>query len=85
MNVSVAPASAYCREPVDLPREHDEKSITEAKERLARLVPAKTSLDREARRKLLQAARVSGAAKTNARPSATSSHNFLYDENGLPK
>ncbi len=61
------------------------KSITEAKGRLARLVPAKTSLDRKARRKLLQAVRASGAAKTSARPSATGSQDFLYDENGLPK
>lgn len=61
------------------------KSIPEAEGRLVRLVPAKTSLDREARRKLLQAARVSGAAKAGAGPDAARSHNFLYDENGLPK
>ena len=47
--------------------------------------PAKTALIGKARRKLLQRSAFPGASKASAGPDAARSHDFLYDENGLPK
>jgi hypothetical protein len=42
-------------------------------------------LDRKRRGALLDAVRVSGAAKARKGPSAARSQDFLYDKDGLPK
>jgi hypothetical protein len=42
-------------------------------------------LDRKRRGALLDAVRVSGAAKARKSPSAARSQDFLYDKDGLPK
>jgi hypothetical protein len=44
----------------------------------------KAALDRSSRKALLEAVRVSGAAKAKAGPRAAPSQDFLYSNDGLP-
>ena len=45
----------------------------------------KPRLDAKGRKELLDAARTSGSAKAGPGPDAARSHDFLYEENGLPR
>ena len=44
----------------------------------------KARLDVKGRRELLEAVRASGSANATPGPEAARSHDFLYDESGLP-
>ena len=48
-------------------------------------IPVQIDPDREARRRVMEAARASGTLRTTPGPNASQSQDFLYDENGLPK
>lgn len=85
MKISVTEAKGQLTELVRRAEAGEEIILTRHDQPAARLVPAKAALDRKARRKLLQAVRASGASKASAGPDAARSHDFLYDENGLPK
>ncbi|MBM3551576.1 MAG: type II toxin-antitoxin system prevent-host-death family antitoxin [Alphaproteobacteria bacterium] len=84
MKISVTEAKAQLTELVRRAEAGEEIILTRHDQPAARLVPATAALDRKARRKLLEAVRVSGASKAAAGPDAARSHDFLYDERGLP-
>lgn len=85
MKISVTEAKGQLTELVRRAEAGEEIILTRHGQPAARLAPAKASLDRRARRKLLQAVRASGASKATVGANAARSHDFLYDENGLPK
>lgn len=85
VKISVTEAKGQLTELVRRAEAGEEIILTRHGQPAARLAPAKGALDRRARRKLLQAVRTSGAAKATAGADAARSHDFLYDENGLPK
>ena len=59
--------------------------LTRDGQEVVRLVSVKAVLQPEARRMLLDAVRMSGAAKATAGPDAARSQDFLYGEEGLPE
>jgi prevent-host-death family protein len=83
MKISVTEAKGQLTELVRRAEAGEEIILTRHGQPAARLVE-KAVLDRKARRKLLQAVRVSGASKASEGPDAARSHDFLYDKNGLP-
>lgn len=85
MQISVTDAKGQLTELVRRAEAGDEVVLTRHGQPTVRLVPVKTAGDREARRKILEAARRSGSAKASAGVSAARSQDFLYDEDGLPK
>lgn len=85
MQISVTDAKAQLTELVRRAEEGDEIILTRHGHPAVRLVPVKASLDRQARRTVLEAARVSGAAKAKRGPDAARSQDFLYGNNGLPQ
>jgi prevent-host-death family protein len=84
LKISVTEAKGHLAELVRRAESGEEIILTRHGQPAARLVPEKAVLDRKARRKLLQAVRVSGASKASEGPDAARSHDFLYDKNGLP-
>jgi prevent-host-death family protein len=85
MQVSVTEAKGQLTELVRRAEAGDEVILTRHGHPAVRLVPVMAALDRKSRRALLEAARVSGAAKAKAGPSAARSQDFLYGDDGLPK
>jgi prevent-host-death family protein len=85
MRISVTDAKGQLTELVRRAEAGDEVILTRHGQAIVRLVPVKTALQPEARRMLLEAVRVSGAAKATAGPDAAKSQDFLYGEDGLPK
>ncbi|MBG0801062.1 MAG: type II toxin-antitoxin system prevent-host-death family antitoxin [Methylocystis silviterrae] len=85
MKISVTEAKGQLTELVRRAEAGEEIILTRHGQPAARLAPAKSALDRKARRKLLEAVRASGASKAAAGPVSARSHDFLYDADGLPK
>jgi prevent-host-death family protein len=84
MRISVSEAKAQLTELVRRAEAGDEVVLTRHGHAAVRLVPVKAVPDGKSRRALLEAARLSGAAKANAGPSAARSQDFLYTDDGLP-
>jgi len=84
MRISVTDAKGQLTELVRLAEAGDEVVLTRHGHAAVRLVPIRPALDVKSRRALLEAARMSGAAKANAGPSAARSQDFLYGDDGLP-
>ncbi|MGD9658339.1 MAG: type II toxin-antitoxin system Phd/YefM family antitoxin [Methylocystis sp.] len=85
MKISVTEAKGQLTELVRRAEAGEEIILTRHGQAAARLTPAKTALDRKARRRLLQAVRASGASNATPGPDAARSQDSLYDESGLPK
>lgn len=84
MRVSVTHAKGQLTDLVRRAEAGEEILLTRHGRLVVRLVPVKTPADLEARRKLLEAIRASGAAKARDGESAARSQDFLYDADGLP-
>ncbi len=84
MRISVSEAKGQLTELVRRAEAGDEVVLTRHGQAAVRLVPVRPMLDRPARRALLEAARVAGAAKAKAGPDAARSQDFLYGDDGLP-
>lgn len=85
MHVSVTDAKGQLTDLVRRAEAGDEVILTRHGQAAVRLVPVGTRPSVVDRRRILEAARVSGAKKAAAGPSAARSQDFLYDESGLPK
>ncbi|MER8865547.1 type II toxin-antitoxin system prevent-host-death family antitoxin [Mesorhizobium sp. M0751] len=85
MKVSVTDAKGQLTELVRRAEAGDEIILTRHGHAAVRLVPVKAVQDRKSRRALLEAMRVSGAARAKAGPSAARSQDFLYGDDGLPE
>jgi prevent-host-death family protein len=85
MQISVTDAKGQLTDLVRRAEAGDEVVLTRHGQPTVRLVPVKAVGDREARRKILEAARRSGSAKALVGASAARSQDFLYDEDGLPR
>jgi prevent-host-death family protein len=91
MRVSVSDAKAQLTDLVRRAEAGDEIVLTRHGQDVARISPVKARpLDADARRRILDAVRAAGAAKSARGPSASGpsaarSQDFLYDEDGLPK
>lgn len=85
MRVSVTDAKGQLTELVRRAEAGDEIILTRHGHAAVRLVPVVAVPDRKSRRALLEAARVAGAAKASAGPSAARSQDFLYGDDGLPR
>lgn len=85
VQVSVTDAKGQLTELVRRAEAGDEIVLTRHGQAAVRLVPIRQRPDRAARRVLLDAVRISAAAKAVAGATAARSQDFLYDEDGLPK
>jgi prevent-host-death family protein len=85
MWISVTDAKGQLTNLVRRAEAGDEVILTRHGQAVVRLVPVRTLPDTETRRKILEKARASGAAKANPGPNAANSQDFLYGEDGLPK
>lgn len=85
MHVSVTDAKGQLTELVRRAEAGDEIILTRRGHAVVRLVPVKRKPDRTSRRALLDAVRLSAAAKVAAGPSAARSQDFLYGSDGLPE
>jgi len=84
MRVAVTNAKGQLTELVRRAEAGEEVILTRHGQAVARLVPVEAAVSAEARRKLLEAVRASGAAKAQAGESAARSQDFLYGPDGLP-
>ena len=84
MRISVTDAKGRLTDLVRRAEAGDEVILTRHGHEAVRLVPVMAAPDRKAKRKLLEAARASGAAKATAGPDAARSQDFLYGNDGLP-
>ena len=80
----VSDAKAQLTEIVRHAEAGEDVVLTRHGQPVVRLVPIKPAVDRQGRRRLLEAARRSGAAKATDGPNAARSQDFLYREDGLP-
>ncbi|HTR86427.1 MAG TPA: type II toxin-antitoxin system prevent-host-death family antitoxin [Reyranella sp.] len=85
MRISVSDAKGQLTELVRRAEAGDEVVLTRHGHAAVRLVPVRATVDRTARRALLDAVRSSGAAKAKAGATAARSQDFLYGEDGLPR
>jgi len=85
MRISVTDAKGQLTDLVRRAEAGDEVILTRHGEAVVRLVPVRSMSDPKARRKLLEAVRVSGAARAAPGPDAARSQDFLYGEDGLPE
>jgi prevent-host-death family protein len=85
MQVSVTDAKGQLTELVRRAEAGEEVVLTRHGQPAVRLVPVQSVPDREARRKLLDEVRRSGADKATPGPNAARSQDFLYGEDGLPR
>jgi prevent-host-death family protein len=85
MQISVTEAKGQLTELVRRAEAGDEVILTRHGQAAVRLVPIRPALDANARSKLLEAMRLSGAARATAGPDAARSQDFLYGEEGLPE
>jgi len=84
MRVSVTEAKGQLTELVRRAEAGDEVILTRHGHAVVRLAPIGAAPDRKSRKALLDAVRISAAAKVAPGASAARSQDFLYDENGLP-
>jgi prevent-host-death family protein len=85
VQISVTDAKGQLTELVRRAEAGDEIILTRHGQAAVRLVPVKGVPRPEARRKLLEAARLSGAAKATDGPQAARSQDFLHGDDGLPE
>lgn len=85
MQVSVTDAKGQLTELVRRAEAGDEVILTRHGQAAVRLVPVREAPDRKSRRAMLEAVRVSAAAKAVAGPGAARSQDFLYGDDGLPE
>ncbi len=85
MHISVSDAKGQLTDLVRRAEAGEEVVLTRHGHAAARIVAVKPASDGKSRRALLEAARMSGAAKARAGPSAARSQDFLYGEDGLPE
>jgi len=85
MQISVTEAKGQLTELVRRAEAGDEVILTRHGQATVRLVAVKALPDRKRRRALLDAVRLSGAAKATPGPAAARSQDFLYGEYGLPE
>jgi prevent-host-death family protein len=85
MKVSVTEAKGQLTELVRRAEAGEEIILTRHGHTAVRLVPVKAAQDSTSRRALLEAVRVSAAAKAVDGPSAARSQDFLYGNDGLPE
>lgn len=84
MKVSVTDAKAQLTDLVRRAEAGDEVILTRRGQAAVRLVPVRAVRNRKARRALLEAVRIAGAAKATPGPRAARSQDFLYRDDGLP-
>jgi len=84
MRIAVTNAKGQLTELIRRAEAGEEVVLTRHGRAAVRLVPVEAPIAPEARRKLLVAARASGAAKARPGESAARSQDFLYGLNGLP-
>ena len=84
MRVAVTNAKGQLTELVRRAEVGEEVVLTRHGQAVVRLVAVEAVVAPEARRKLLEAIRSSGAAKARAGESAARSQDFLYNADGLP-
>lgn len=85
MKISVTDAKGQLTDLVRRAEAGDEVILTRHGQAAVRLVPVRPVVDAIARRALLDRARIAGAAKATAGPSAARSQDFLYGDDGLPE
>ncbi|MFY9629454.1 MAG: type II toxin-antitoxin system prevent-host-death family antitoxin [Methylocystis sp.] len=85
MHISVSDAKGQLTDLVRRAEAGEEVVLTRHGHAAARIVAVKPASDGKSRRALLEAARMSGATKASAGPSAARSQDFLYGEDGLPE
>lgn len=85
MRISVSDAKSQLTDLVRRAEAGDEIILTRHGQPAVSLVPIQRVPDAQARMKLLQAVRISGAAHATTGPDAARSQDFLYGENGLPE
>ncbi len=85
MKVSLSDAKAQLTELVRRAEGGDEVILTRHGHAVVRLVPIKAARDKAFRKAVLEAARLSAAARAKAGPEAARSQDFLYNEAGLPR
>lgn len=84
MEISVSDAKGQLTDLVRRAQGGDDIVLTRHGQPTVRLVPIVAQQSSSERRKLLEAARRSGAAKASQGEGAARSQDFLYDEDGLP-
>ena len=84
MRIAVTNAKGQLTELIRRAEAGEEVVLTRHGQAVVRLVPVGVPVAPEARRKLLEAARASGADKARPGESAARSQDFLYGSDGLP-
>ena len=84
MRIAVTNAKGQLTELIRRAEAGEEVVLTRHGQAVVRLVPVDVPVAPEARRKLLEAARASGADKARPGESAARSQDFLYGSDGLP-
>ncbi len=84
MKVTVSEAKGQLTELVRRAEAGDEIILTRHGHPAVRLVPVRNSIDREARRRVLEAVAASARGRAAAGPDAARSQDFLYGDDGLP-
>jgi prevent-host-death family protein len=84
MRIAVTNAKGQLTELIRRAEAGEEVVLTRHGQAVVRLVPIEVPVAPEARRKLLEAARASGADKARPGESAARSQDFLYGSDGLP-
>jgi prevent-host-death family protein len=84
MRISVTDAKGQLTELVRRAEAGDEVILTRHGQAAVRLIPVNKAAQPQERRRILQAARVSGSVKACAGATAARSQDFLYGEDGLP-
>jgi len=85
MEVTVSEAKALLTELVRRAEGGEDVVLTRHGRPTVRLTPIFARVDRSARRRIMEAARRTGAEKAVKGAPASRSQDFLYDENGLPR
>jgi prevent-host-death family protein len=85
MRVAVTNAKGQLTELIRRAESGEEVVLTRHGQAVVRLVPVEAPIAPAARRKLLEAARASGAARARPGESAARSQDFLYGADGLPR
>lgn len=85
MEISVTEAKGQLTDLVRRAEGGEEVILTRHGQSIVRLAPVVAVPSQMARRKLMESARRSGAAKAVKGARASRSQDFLYDDDGLPK
>lgn len=85
MEISVTEAKGQLTELVRRAEGGEEVILTRHGQSIVRLTPVVAIPNTLARRKIMESARRSGAAKAVKGAQASRSQDFLYDDDGLPK